>query len=650
MNERSWTRPLRRTALSAIGAVLTCTAHGQSFWDPAEECLVLPYQDCPINVTPPPNWFSGDVHDHIQLCDSTVETTADILNKIMAQDLNVSNLLIWDGVDPLENYTKNVCNVTGVPETTPPGFVIQYGVETSGLDTAKFGHLSGLNVGPNEARISIASTAAGDCYDDPVGLGLGCVGGDGTGIFSAPVADHFANNPKAVRGYAHQGWPTGIYAQAGAGYDWNAQLIQTGFTTDNRCLDTTRNLALPFLESIASISAHVMPAYAAMDAALGKIEFLESIDLENDYGPYTNQPARWYGMYYKLLTAGLRVCPAGGTDVDCADISGRTSLPRTYVLSESGLSYDGWTAGLAEGRVTLAMGNDIFLHLTVGGQEVGSQTYLSSPTNQVDIRATLYASCAVVDRIEIVENGQQVASDFVSIPASGGTHVFNLNGYDVGESAWIAARLCSERAHTAAAYVFVDNEPIADCDAAEYWMMWCDAHLNVAMQFPFFLECQFTEITDHITLARKVFKSLRDYDLGFDAGWQVLRIGTSTPTCRGPMAIGIDGPVTAGAAFSLTCANAPPSSTGLAFISPSVPAGGTMTLFGVTLFLDPFAPLAASETAVSGDSGFAENLMPGYPAILTGSTMYAQYVWNNTAECGGAATFSASDALQITVQ
>ena len=126
------------------------------------------------------------------------------------------------------------------------------------------------------------------------------------------------------------------------------------------------------------------------------------------------------------------------------------------------------------------------------------------------------------------------------------------------------------------------------------------------------------------------------------------RLGTSTPACGGPMVIG----VTRMAAspdpnFAFTCIEAPPFTTGYLVLSlGKIPSG--FKVLGVTLYVDPASPHIVIPDSTNG-AGYAETPLPIPPGIR-GVQFHCQYLWANTPQCGGAGTYSASNAVSVTVQ
>jgi hypothetical protein len=126
------------------------------------------------------------------------------------------------------------------------------------------------------------------------------------------------------------------------------------------------------------------------------------------------------------------------------------------------------------------------------------------------------------------------------------------------------------------------------------------------------------------------------------------RFGSSTPSCQGPIWIGVTKmPVQGDPTFALTSSGSPPSAIGfLAAGTGAIPSG--IPLLGLQVYLDPTQPfflLGATSDAL----GWCERGFP-LPPGTQGLAAYFQFAWLNTASCGGLGTLSASNALAVTVQ
>src|SRR5688572_4487635 len=134
-------------------------------------------------------WYAGDTHDHFQRCFGPAQHLPELYARLENEGLSVGNVLVWEP-DTNLSYPRFACLVTGTPDPISTSeHLLQFGVETSGLDCSKWGHLIGLGIGREQALIATSSLLAGDCATAP-GLFPAC-GGDGTGVLAAPVSQHF---------------------------------------------------------------------------------------------------------------------------------------------------------------------------------------------------------------------------------------------------------------------------------------------------------------------------------------------------------------------------------------------------------------------------------------------------------------------------
>ncbi len=607
--------------------------------------------------TPARVWYAGDTHEHLQTCSGNARPIEEILDRMTAEQLQVASVLVW-GARFESGFTSFVCLVQGEPDANSSfQRILQYGVETSGLDCGKWGHLTGLGFGPDEARIAFGALALGDCADMS-GLGLGFEGGDGTGALNSCAAERFYMAPGSVCGYAHSIWPLGLYRSNG--YDWQTNLVASGFTTDARCLDPEQPLAIPNLfrliedgtSVLAELQRSFFPLLGAVDAVLGEAQFFETTVLAPAFPVPFNPPGNWHGLYYKLLSAGLRVSIAGGSDSVCV-LGGVTEFPQTHVWLDEPLTYGAWTRGLAAGRTTLGVPG-LRLDLRVKEKYVGEEVHLDTLEPAAAVNVEIESATALDDCVELIIDGEVAASLPVTL-ATGGTTQLSFGAIPFKDSAWVAARLCSQRAHTAAVYVIHEDRPIGDCNAAEYWMLWCDIVAKKALESPqlAMFGTQEGEALGRIARARRAFKSYRDLD-GFDPAWTVERYGRSTAGCRGPIAIGTNGPAASGQSLLLTCVNAPPEAEGVVYLSRAQDTAGTCDGDVRLLVRTDPGSLVGTFPAHSTRSGYAEALIPSLPT--SEPFLHAQFVWTNPPGCasvacgGGAADRSASDGLRMLVQ
>ena len=270
-----------------------------------------------------------------------------------------------------------------------PGFVLHYDMEVSHFAAAKTGHL--VLLGLDSLRFS----------DNPFTT-------PGTGVV---VADWARQQPRAVVGMAHgQYWPG----------DGSFPVPPGG------CC---------------------VPWEVVVDAARGRLDFLAMERLPAGEGPVD---AGTFRLWKALQNAGFRVAIAGGSDWGCLTHVFGGDTPRTNVIAEGALSYDGWLAGIRAGRTAVALGPGNRLNLRVEGRGLGQEVALASPQ---EVTVTLEKDGADAVDVEVLVNGEVAQR----VPVAAGFQVAQVR-LPVSKSSWVAAR--TPRVLTSPVYVLVGGLPI----------------------------------------------------------------------------------------------------------------------------------------------------------------------------------------------
>jgi hypothetical protein len=604
---------------------------------------------CPAGVvTVPAGWFSGDTHEHIQLCFSGDDLTpGQIYAGMLEKPLDVCNALIWGAgfIDPWEfaQYTEQFVSGLESPATaSDPAKILQFGIETSGVSCANLGHMIGLNITPAQTDLFQYGLGCG-----PIFPAAGWKN-DGSGDYSKPILDLFRQASGAVTGYAHQSWPVNLYEDRFAGgFDWEDPTLPAYVGADAKC-SFGMDMAFP----LPKTCGNTQPVLAPFDVALGRLDFLEAFELLNPTcGGLIER--RYFGMYYKLLNAGQHVALSAGTDADCV---GLACEPRVYALLEPGdaFTYANWTKALAKGRTSLASGPYQFLELKVDGHSVGEQIELPTE-NTVNVKVTytveITEDAPVEDSIEIVQNGVVVASQ-PFFPMTSGSVTFNKDVL-VSRSGWIAARTASYGTHTGAVRTLVDGAPIAIREDAEYWTLYADFlnwNLDAAQwagpaALEYYVGCSEAEIRDYVAQGRRIFAAVRDYDVAPPQG--IVRHGQASPaSCSPPAALVTADVPYAGQPFALRAFNAPPSTFGGLVLALQL--GPSTPLLGAVLHV-PLNPALLPIPWTTDEGGYTELFVPQMPN-MPGAKLFVQGVWLNPAGCTESGLLSSSDALEITLQ
>jgi hypothetical protein len=178
--------------------------------------------------------------------------------------------------------------------------------------------------------------------------------------------------------------------------------------------------------------------------------------------------------YFRLLNCGLRPGWAGGSDYPCSANIGDVI---TYAQVSGTLTYAKWIAAIKAGHTVVSRNtHNEFVEFKVNGTSgPGDEIQLATGAT-LPVTAQWTANQALSGTIEIVYNGQVVASQSASVTASTpATLSANIN---IPRSGWLTARRMSARGHevlTAAVFVIVNNAPIrASADDANFYVQWMD--------------------------------------------------------------------------------------------------------------------------------------------------------------------------------
>jgi hypothetical protein len=532
----------------------------------------------------PPHWKTGETHAHIQLCDGLpVMTVQELYAQQLAAERQVTFAQLWGVNETISSFVAEWAPlVTGAEDPVTaldPDYVIQFGIEVSKFPAEQFGHLqcSGIANG----FLPLASS-------DP-----------------EPIIDACLAQPGSILGYAHVLWPTSYGA--------------------------------PRVDPYYGGSGYLAP----IDAALGRIDFIEAMSAGSDPPQYD-----WRGMYYKLLNAGLRPSLTSGRDNTCA-LAPYDEMMAARIASEP-LTFAKWTAAIKAGRTTVSEGKK-FLDLHVNGAAIGDSVFLDAP-GPVTAQLRLTVATAHTGELRVVHDGLVQAGGQAYAIAAGQTLTDQVT-VPVSESGWIAAEAegaDGADAHTAAIYVIVAGQPIVQALDAGYCADYCTELAGNLGAFDFAFPAEQDALAAHIDEAKQVFDALEAGALPLPPG--VVRYGTSTPACDGPIQIGVkDLPTAGNPHFAITTVHAPPDAMGWLVVGTQ-PAVPPILAEGAKVFVN----LGAFHLLlpILSNSGGFDAFGVAFPPASQGVTLYWQSIWETTAECaapsGGPA--AASDALAVTVQ
>ena len=208
-------------------------------------------------------------------------------------------------------------------------------------------------------------------------------------------------------------------------------------------------------------------------AALGAVDYMEVVGFSDHRASAS--------VWYRLLNCGFRIPAGAGTDAmaNFASLRGPVGLNRVFVHVGPDRSHETWLDGIRQGR-TFAT-NGPLLQFTVDGREPGSEIRLPRGTHELNIKGSL-SSVVPVDRLEVVSNGEVVASLALSADRSSGGGERTLR---IERSGWYTLRATADRAvhpvldlypfaTTSPVYVLVGDEPIRSAADARYFLAWLD--------------------------------------------------------------------------------------------------------------------------------------------------------------------------------
>jgi hypothetical protein len=421
--------------------------------------------------------------------------------------------------------------------------------------------------------------------------------------FPKPILQAARAQPGAITGYAHVVWPT--------------------------------SYALGPLDPYYGGIGYLAPT----DTALGLVDFVEAVFQHENLPQYD-----WRGMYYKLLNAGLRPSLTAGSDKPCVLAPWNETMAAR--IGSEPLTFDKWTAAIKAGRTTVAEGRK-FLGLRVDGVEIGGSVQLAAP-GPVAVRLSLASADDHAGVLRVVHDGQVEPGGQPYAIAAGETRTAMFT-VQVEESGWIAGEAKGADfadAHTGAVYVIVDGQPICKVPDAQYCLDHGEALIGNLDAFSFASDVERHAVREHIEAGALVFEAMKSGALPLPAG--VVRYGSSTPACQGPIQIGVnEAPAVGNPRFAITNVHAPANATGW-LVMGTQPASQPIPLGGAGLHVDIGAAHVLHPVVANAGGFHAFDVT--FPPALQGATLCWQYVWQGTDDCALPLDgLAASDAIAVTV-
>ena len=530
----------------------------------------------------PPLWKTGDTHAHVQQCDGLPVLT---VQELFAHQLAAERQVTF-------------AQLWGVDETLG-SFVAQWAPLVTGAEHPVTAQNPDYLIQFGVEVSKFPAQQFGHLQCAGIANGLLPLGASDP----EPILDACLTQPGAITGYAHVLWPTAYGA--------------------------------PRVDPYYGGSGYLAP----IDAALGRIDFIEALSAGVDVPQYD-----WRGMYYKLLNAGLRPGLTSGSDNTCASFPFNEMMAAR--ISSEPLTFAKWTAAIKAGRTTVSEGKK-FLDLQVNGAGIGGSVFLDAP-GPVTATMRLTVATAHTGELRVVHDGL-VAPGGQAYALAAGQTLNVQRTIPVTGSGWIAAEAKGADgadAHTAAIYVIVGGQPIAQALDAGYCGDYCAALAGNLGAFDFTSFAEQAALAAHIGEARQVFEALEAGALPLPPG--VVRYGTSTPACDGPIQLGVKGlPAIGNPQFAITTVHAPPDALGWLVVG-SQPALPPHLVKGTKVLIDLGSDYLL--VPVVSNSGGFDALALAFPPWTQGLTLYWQSIWDTTG-CGTTpGGIAASDALAVTVQ
>ena len=216
------------------------------------------------------------------------------------------------------------------------------------------------------------------------------------------------------------------------------------------------------------VAAHFPLPFAeiATDIVTGRIDAVEM----QVFAPGLDNPSilEWY----RFLDCGYRLPVLGGTDKMSAGVP--VGAVRTYARldPDTAPTFEAWSRAVRAGRTFATSGPVI--ELTVDGREPGDVLSLPAAGGRLEALVRVRAAQPVISAVEIVVNGEIVASSEATTAA---TDLSLTTPIEIRSGAWIAARSRSDHeihsafstsmaSHTSPIYVEVLDRPLFSANAA----------------------------------------------------------------------------------------------------------------------------------------------------------------------------------------
>lgn len=401
----------------------------------------------------PSNWYSGDIHVHLNCGEGTTTLPEEeLVAKMEQNDLDVISVLADMGNGEVQDSKRDLPKVTGEDVKQPDsGRIIHWDAEWHW--DATYSNFSNQALGGHLVLLGLKN--------------------------------------------AHQIWEESPYKIL----DWaRKQNAITGFAH------------LEYLNgSIQNELNCCIPIDYPVEVALGNVDFLS----QDVFGKTSPNNGNYFSegtiqAFYKLLNCGFRPGLAAGTDYPCNDNEPLGNL-LTYVFVRDSLTYQKWIEGIKAGRTVISRnGHKEFLDLKLNGKYIPGDEIKTKRPISVNAKVTWTVVDTFTGTIEIISNGKVVASR-TGTATKDRPLIFNAT-IPISMSGWLCARRMDEKghqSHTSPVYITVNEKPVrARAEDARYFIDWIDNILNnikAGGKWNKYFPHDLNEATDRYRKARDIY-------------------------------------------------------------------------------------------------------------------------------------------------
>ena len=367
----------------------------------------------------PQNWYSGDIHVHLNCGEGTTLLPENKLAEMMGpNDLSVISVLADMGNGEVQDSKRDLPKVTGQDgDQSTPGRIIHWDAEWHW--DATYSNFSNQALGGHLVLLGLNN--AQQIWEE-----------------SPYKILEWARKQNAVTGFAH------------------LEYLNDSVQNELNCC---------------------IPIDYPVEAALGTIDFIS----EDVYGKTSPNNGNYFSegvinAYYKLLNCGFRPGLAAGTDYPCNANEPLGNL-LTYVQVKDKLTYQKWIDGIKAGRTVVSRnGHNEFLEMKIDGKYIPGDEIKMKSKGTVTIAVKWTAIKELTGRIELVSNGKIIASQ--SGTAKPGEPLLFKTKTAFTKSGWVCARRMDDQGHethTAPVYITVNNKPVrSSAEDARFFITWID--------------------------------------------------------------------------------------------------------------------------------------------------------------------------------